>query len=210
MDTNKCKALLKVLETGNLSEAAEELGYTPSGISRMMSSLEEETGFALLARSHTGVKATTACEAMLPTIKEVVRVGEHYAQEASELMGGAKGEVRIGTAYAKFYQPLSDIIGKFSERYPGIRISIREGRSLVLMNEVEEQNLDFCIISKREGNAERPINCCSSKRIHIFSCMKGRIRTVSVFSGSMESIRQFVIQHRTFRQRTLWWKRALA
>ena len=35
MDTAKCAALLKVLELGSLSAAAEALGYTPSGVSRM-------------------------------------------------------------------------------------------------------------------------------------------------------------------------------
>ena len=36
MDTEKCAALLKVLELGSLSAAAQALGYTPSGVSRMM------------------------------------------------------------------------------------------------------------------------------------------------------------------------------
>ena len=35
MDTEKCRALLCTIETGSLSAAAERLGYTPSGISRM-------------------------------------------------------------------------------------------------------------------------------------------------------------------------------
>ena len=39
MDTEKCRALLCVLETGSLSAAAEQLGYTPSGVSRMMAAI---------------------------------------------------------------------------------------------------------------------------------------------------------------------------
>ena len=31
MDTEKCRALLAVLEAGSLSAAAEKLDYTPSG-----------------------------------------------------------------------------------------------------------------------------------------------------------------------------------
>ena len=40
MDTEKCRALLAVLEAGSLSAAAEKLDYTPSGLSRMMAALE--------------------------------------------------------------------------------------------------------------------------------------------------------------------------
>ena len=53
MDTEKCRALLAVLEAGSLSAAAEKLDYTPSGLSRMMAALEQELGFPLLSRSHS-------------------------------------------------------------------------------------------------------------------------------------------------------------
>ena len=61
MDTEKCRALLAVLEAGSLSAAAEKLDYTPSGLSRMMAALEQELGFPLLSRSHNGVQPTPAC-----------------------------------------------------------------------------------------------------------------------------------------------------
>lgn len=39
MDTEKCAALLCALETGSLSAAAQRLGYTVSGMSRMVLSM---------------------------------------------------------------------------------------------------------------------------------------------------------------------------
>ena len=51
MDTAKCAALLLAVELGSLSAAAERLGYTVSGMSRMILSLEDELGFRLLNRS---------------------------------------------------------------------------------------------------------------------------------------------------------------
>ena len=65
MDTEKCRALLAVLEAGSLSAAAEKLDYTPSGLSRMMAALEQELGFPLLSRSHSGVQPTRACRTLL-------------------------------------------------------------------------------------------------------------------------------------------------
>ena len=69
MDTEKCRALLAVLEAGSLSAAAEKLDYTPSGLSRMMAALEQELGFPLLSRSHNGVQPTRACRTLLPTLR---------------------------------------------------------------------------------------------------------------------------------------------
>ncbi|MBR2696694.1 MAG: LysR family transcriptional regulator, partial [Parasporobacterium sp.] len=39
MDTEKYRILLKTIQTGSLSDAADELGYTPSGVSRAISAL---------------------------------------------------------------------------------------------------------------------------------------------------------------------------
>ena len=72
MDTDKCTALLCVLESGSITAAAEKLGYTVSGISRMMAALEAESGFPLLLRSKNGVVPTEDCRRMLPDRKSVV------------------------------------------------------------------------------------------------------------------------------------------
>ena len=71
MDEEKIGALLRALKQGSLSAAAEELGYTPSGISRMMASLEAEFGFPLLIRSRDGLRATRECERLLPHFQTI-------------------------------------------------------------------------------------------------------------------------------------------
>ena len=69
MDTEKCRVLLTVLHERSLSAAAEALGYTPSGVSRLVDSLERETGFPLLHRGRGGVSATRACQELLPLMR---------------------------------------------------------------------------------------------------------------------------------------------
>lgn len=64
METEKYRALMCAIETGSLTAAAERLQYTPSGISRMVAALEDETGFPLLLREHGGVR---------PTVEEFAR-----------------------------------------------------------------------------------------------------------------------------------------
>ncbi len=62
METEKCRALLRSVERGSITAAAEEMGYTVSGISRMISSLEAEVGFPLLLRRRDGVMPTRRCK----------------------------------------------------------------------------------------------------------------------------------------------------
>ena len=150
MDLEKMKTLLCVLERGSLSAAAEAMRYTPSGISRMMASLEEELGFALLIRTREGICPTPECEQMLHVIRNFVRSGHDCLLMAGKIKGMEIGHVIIGTAYSAFYRKLADLIKSFYEKYPGIKVEIVYGYSTELLERLNSHQLDLCIISKRE------------------------------------------------------------
>ena len=60
MDTKKLEALLTAVELGSFTRAAEVLGYTQSGLTHMMNSLEKDIGFTVLVRGRSGVQLTPA------------------------------------------------------------------------------------------------------------------------------------------------------
>ena len=62
MDIIKCEAALAAAEQGSLTAAAELLGYTQSGLTHMMNSLEKDIGFPVLLRGRQGVRLTPAGE----------------------------------------------------------------------------------------------------------------------------------------------------
>ena len=45
MESEKCRVLLCAIDKGSITAAAEAMGYTISGVSRMMAALEAEVGF---------------------------------------------------------------------------------------------------------------------------------------------------------------------
>ena len=152
MDTERISALLRALELGSLSAAAEQLGYTPSGISRMMASLEAEVGFPLLIRSREGLRTTRECEQLLPHFRVLTEEAARTKSIADALRGVESGEVYVGTPYPAFFQKLSRLMAAFSERHPNIHIGLLEGQSTELAQAVEERRADFCIISHRGGD----------------------------------------------------------
>ena len=50
MESKKLEALLMAVDLGSFTKAAEVMGYTQSGLTHMMNSLEREVGFTLLER----------------------------------------------------------------------------------------------------------------------------------------------------------------
>ena len=152
MDTEKCRALLAVLEAGSLSAAAEKLDYTPSGLSRMMAALEQELGFPLLSRSHNGVQPTRACRTLLPTLRELTHWSALLEAQAADIRGVETGTIAVGCVYGAYYGWLSRCIARFCEVYPGIEVQVLQGNSSQLTRAVSEHTADFCITSFREGD----------------------------------------------------------
>ena len=154
MDTEKCAALLCVLESGSITAAAEKLGYTVSGISRMMAALEAESGFPLLLRSKTGVVPTEDCRRMLPALQELARLGALYEARSSAVRGLDTGVIRVGSVYGAYYDWLAQTIAAFSKRHPGIEVRFLQGSSSEFYAQLTRHELDFSIVSRREGDYE--------------------------------------------------------
>ena len=154
MDLQRWKELETVIKCGSLTAAAEELGYTLSGISRSMKTLEESEGIQLLHRGKKGIRPTRECEDILPYVQELLRASERLAQKTASIRGGEKGLIQIGTAYRHYYKWLTKVTSKFHELHPGVTFRIYTGTSTEFVNELEQHQIDFCLISKREGEHE--------------------------------------------------------
>lgn len=154
MDTEKCAALLEALETGALGRAAEKLGYTPSGISRMIAALEEEVGFPLLYRSRSGVVPSTECETLLPAMRQMVYQAECCRQAAASVRGLEQGSVTVGGNYRFYARKLAQLIARFREKHPGIMFQTLESTSTALTETLREHRADLCVISRRDGSHE--------------------------------------------------------
>lgn len=150
MDQNKRVALLTAIDLGNLTRAAEHLGYTQSGLSYVIKTLESELGFPLLVRSRTGVRPTKECQQILPLLRELDRKSRQLEQEAADIRGLAVGTVSLATfpSISRFWLP--EILRDFAQLYPGITVSIREGNQDEQNEWLWEGSVDLAFCSYHE------------------------------------------------------------
>ncbi|MBQ3132168.1 MAG: LysR family transcriptional regulator [Clostridia bacterium] len=152
MDTKKLEVLLKAIETGNLTAAGDEMGFTQSGVSHLIKSIENELGFQLLIRGKNGVRLTPDGEELLPTIREIVNATERLSQYSSNIRGMSSGRIRIGTytSVSIFWMPR--IIQQFSRDYPGIRIELAElDNDPLIEKQLSDGTIDFAFMSNPSG-----------------------------------------------------------
>ncbi|MBP2078812.1 LysR family transcriptional regulator [Oceanobacillus polygoni] len=127
MSISKYKVLMEVLEQKSLTKAADTMGYTQSGISHTINSLEEEFGFELIVRGRTGAKLTKNGEQVITTIREILKWNEYLEQQIAAVHGVELGIVRIGTFTSVSVHWLPSIIKKFQQDFPSIEIKLVEG-----------------------------------------------------------------------------------
>lgn len=147
MSLNKFKVLLKVVELGSLTQAAEVMGFTQSGVSHMISSLEDEFGFSLLVRNRSGAKLTTNGEEMLKTIREILKWNEHLEQQVASIHGIELGTIHIGTFTSVGVHWLPGIIQDFQRDYPHIEIRLVEGDYREIEDWIAEGKIDCGFLS---------------------------------------------------------------
>lgn len=126
MDIIKCKAFVAAVDEGSLTGAGKVLGYTPSGISQLVSAMEEELGFALLIRKSNGVLPTREGDIIYPLAVDYISKENEIYKAATELSGMYKGNVMIATYASIASHTLPSIIKEFTDLHPSINIQIEE------------------------------------------------------------------------------------
>lgn len=127
MDSARCRALLAAVEAGSITAAAGRLGYTPSGVSQLITALENDLGFHLIVRNRRGVTLTAAGKELLPALRDFVRTEEQILQQAAEIRGLDVGSVTIGSYPSISSHWLPEVIRDFQKEYPGIEMHLLEG-----------------------------------------------------------------------------------
>ena len=165
MNIRKYEAFARAVELGSLSKAAEELGYTQSGISHMMQSLEEEVGFPLLVRTSAGIQPNHEGELLLPVIRQLLNTSESLEQYIAKIKGADTGRIRVAayTSVATYWLP--GIIRDFQKDYPNVEIQIIEMGSGAIEQIMRERKADLCIYAGGEGQELEWVPLCRDRML---------------------------------------------
>lgn len=124
VDTFKIQAILAVIQHQSLSRAAEDFSYTPSAFSHMTAVFEKELGVQLFRRHSKGVELTETGKALYPKLCALLQCEKDLLDTAAELAGRENPVLRIATYSSISRNFLSDILKKFKQAHPDIRISV--------------------------------------------------------------------------------------
>ena len=140
-------ALLKVIEVGSFTKAADLLGYTQPALSQMIASLEKELSIKILYRSRYGIRLTPEGERMYPSVQRAVLQYQAMRRTADEIRGLDSGVVRIGTVSSVSCHWLPEIIRAFWQKHPNIQIVLHQGDYTSIPEWVRTGAVDFGFVN---------------------------------------------------------------
>ncbi len=155
-DPRQLSALVAVVDTGTFGAAADELGYTQSGVSQQVAALERAVGTRLLTRpgGPRRVSLTPAGEALVVHARAVLARLQAARADLEAIAAGDSGVLRVGTMQSVGTKVLPWLLKRFREARPGVTLSPHETfdhAELVDAVESGRFDLSFAPLPVRDG-----------------------------------------------------------
>lgn len=139
------RVFLSVARCGSMSRAAGELDLDVSIVSRKLGMLERHYGHALFERHSRGVRLTQAGVMAELAFQRMMAEDLSLRTDLDRLRRIEGGMLRISSTGSALAGPLSDVLLRFSERYPAVQVEIKRLRSREVVASVQRGSADIGI-----------------------------------------------------------------
>lgn len=166
-ETSELRVLHCVVKHSSYAKAAEELGLSPSGVSRVISRLEERLGVRLLQRTTRKLALTEVGAAFVGRTSQVLLDLADAEAEVQETALTPRGKLRV-TAPVVFGQlHLAPLLGELLEHYPELSIELSLMDRFV---DLIEEGVDLAIrIGKLSDSRLIARRLCRNQRVLVAS-----------------------------------------
>ncbi len=151
MDLRQLRYLVALAEEGSFTRAAASEHIAQPAVSQQIRKLEDEVGLALVERTTRRVTLTEAGELLVVRGRRIMAELEAAEVELQALRGMRAGHVTIGAMHTMGPIDLSLALSLFSDRHPGVALTVREQSSeeMAEMLRVDELDLAFLSVTER-------------------------------------------------------------
>lgn len=120
----RMRTYVRVVERGNLSAVARDLGTGQSTVTRHLRELEEAVGAALLSRTTRRVTLTDEGSRYYVHCVQILRQVEQATEEIRDVRGAPSGTIRLSCTAALGVRHISPLLFAFQAAYPDIGIDL--------------------------------------------------------------------------------------
>lgn len=146
-DLYSLKLFTKVAGLGSIARAADAENIAASAISKRISDLEHHAGCPLLQRQPRGVTLTPAGEKFLRLAVAIISGVDELDEAMACFSQTWRGQVRVAANTSAITQFLPEDLAHFVEKFPDIKIELKELTSDQVVTAVRDGTADIGIYS---------------------------------------------------------------
>ncbi|MEC7760954.1 MAG: LysR family transcriptional regulator [Pseudomonadota bacterium] len=152
MDLRQIRHFIAVAEELHFGRAAERLSMTQPPLSMSIRNLEESLGVTLFNRTRKSVALTQAGAIWLVHARRLFADAEALPSIARRAATGEIGTLRLAFVSIASFTLLPDLVCRYREAFPDIRVELREATSDVQFDAVAQGEVDAGIIVQPTGD----------------------------------------------------------
>ena len=149
MEIHQLRYFRAVAATGSFTRAAEQQHVAQPALSQQIIKLEAELGAKLFDRFPRFVRLTRFGEAFLPKAGSILdQIGDarrEIQEMAGDELGSEVGDVSIGAIPTIAPYLLPPVSSRFAHKHPGIKVSVVEEITSVLLDRLRDGSLDMAL-----------------------------------------------------------------
>ena len=126
---NQLRAFFLAAREKNLTRAAETLCITQPAVSMQIKSLEQTLGLKLIQKCGKDFHLTDVGDVLYGYAKKIFKIVDEMEYTLKSYTELAQGSLRLGTtpSFARYFMP--DLISRFQELFPKVKVFLKEGNS---------------------------------------------------------------------------------
>ena len=163
MDLKQLEYIVTIAESSSVSDAAQRLFISQSGLNQQLVKLERDLGVQLFERGKRHFHITRAGEIYVQNAREILKIKRNTYAELSEIRNDMSGEISLGLTHEHGIDIFTGIYPEFHEKYPGIRFHLLEQMVAEQERLIQDGRLDCGILmmdENREMNFEMELLYC--------------------------------------------------
>lgn len=188
MDLKQLQYFVRIAELGSVSRAADALAIAQPALSRQVRLLEVELGVSVFIRHGRGVRLTesgkTLYEHALGILHQCERTRELMQQTSHEVAG----KVAVGLPPSLCKLLAAPLMGVLKQKYPAIRVTIREGLSSHLMEWLVGGSLDCALLYNATASPEIVVQPLGIEPRWLVSSKQNQLRRKRISLSQLSSL----------------------
>jgi LysR family nitrogen assimilation transcriptional regulator len=145
MNLRQLKYFVRVIDTGSMTRAAEQLRVAQTALGMQIRQIEEDLGVSLLVRHSRGVEPTKAGHLLHERANAILKLVEQTRRDVAECEHEDSETIRFGITPALMLFIGTELAVTVRQQLPQVFLSMAEAMSHVLVDMLARQEVDFIL-----------------------------------------------------------------